>query len=122
MGGRERAMSTEPGEDHRIVVGVDGSLASQQALAWAVGQAELTGASVEAVTAWHYPVVIGGMPYPPLAVLEEADFGRFAAITLSDAISAAVPKTSPVTSAGPFARGMRPRFCWTPPTARICWS
>jgi nucleotide-binding universal stress UspA family protein len=93
---REQAMSTEPGKDHRIVVGVDGSLAAQQALAWAVRQAELTGASVEAVIAWHYPVVIGGMPYPPLAVLEEADFGRFATITLSDAISAAVPKDTPV--------------------------
>jgi nucleotide-binding universal stress UspA family protein len=89
-------MSTEPGKDHRIVVGVDGSLAAQQALAWAVRQAELTGASVEAVIAWHFPVVIGGMPYPPLAVLEEADFGRFAAITLSDAISAAVPTDAPV--------------------------
>jgi len=92
-------MSAEPASgdrDHRIVVGVDGSHASVQALAWAVRQAELTGASVEAVTAWHYPVVIGGMPYAPLAVLEEADFGRFAATTLSNAMSAAVGKDAPV--------------------------
>jgi nucleotide-binding universal stress UspA family protein len=92
-------MNTKPGnghQDHRIVVGVDGSRASVQALAWAVRQAVLTGASVEAVTAWHYPVVIGGMPYAPLAVLEESDFSRFAVITLSNAISAAVGQDAPV--------------------------
>jgi len=43
----------------RIVVGVDGSVPSTAALAWAVGQARLTGAVVEAVTAWDYPVVDG---------------------------------------------------------------
>ena len=92
-------MNAEAGKgdrDHRIVVGVDGSQASEQALAWAARQAELTGASVEAVIAWHYPVVIGGMPYAPLAVLEESDFGRFAATTLSNAISAAVGNDAPV--------------------------
>src|SRR5215469_9834948 len=46
----------------RIVVGVDGSSSSKAALAWAVDQARLTGASVEAVIAWHYPVVVGGIP------------------------------------------------------------
>ena len=61
-------MSAEPGigdRDDRIVVGVDGSQASKDALARAARQAQLTGASVEAIIAWHYPVVIGGMPYAP---------------------------------------------------------
>jgi nucleotide-binding universal stress UspA family protein len=101
-------MSAEPGKgarDHRIVVGVDGSRASVQALAWAVRQAKLTGASVEAVTAWHYPVVIGGMPYAPLAMLEESDFGGFAAITLSNAISAAVGKDDPVEVSSTVRQG-----------------
>ncbi|GAB4079203.1 universal stress protein [Modestobacter muralis] len=44
----------------RIVVGVDGSPASQVALQWAVRQAALTGAVVEAVTAWQFPVTYGG--------------------------------------------------------------
>ncbi len=35
----------------RIVVGVDGSEPPKAALRWAVRQAELTGAAVEAVTA-----------------------------------------------------------------------
>ncbi len=39
----------------RIVVGVDGSGPSLAALRWAVRQARLTGARVEAVAAWHYP-------------------------------------------------------------------
>ena len=47
---------------HRIVVGVDGSPASLGALTWAVGQASLTGAVVEAVTAWQFPATYGGYP------------------------------------------------------------
>jgi nucleotide-binding universal stress UspA family protein len=39
----------------RIVVGVDGSDSSKEALAWAVRQAALTGAVVDAVTAWQIP-------------------------------------------------------------------
>jgi nucleotide-binding universal stress UspA family protein len=46
----------------RIVVGVDGSPASLGALEWAVRQASLTGAVVEAVTAWHFPAAVGGYP------------------------------------------------------------
>ena len=40
--------------DKRIVVGVDGSPSSMKALRWAIRQAKLTGAEVEAVTAWSY--------------------------------------------------------------------
>ena len=43
----------------RIVVGVDGSPSSKAALRWALCQAELTGAVVEAVTAWWYPSGFG---------------------------------------------------------------
>src|ERR1700712_537123 len=46
-------------QPRRIVVAVDGSPASQQALVWAVRQAGLTGAVVQAVTAWHYPSSTG---------------------------------------------------------------
>jgi nucleotide-binding universal stress UspA family protein len=44
---------------HRIVVGVDGSAASLQAIEWAVRQAELTGASLEVVAAWEWPNSFG---------------------------------------------------------------
>lgn len=39
----------------RIVVGVDGSACAQAALEWAVREADLRGATVCAVHAWHYP-------------------------------------------------------------------
>jgi nucleotide-binding universal stress UspA family protein len=39
----------------RIVVGVDGSDSSRDALRWAGAQAEATGAELVAVTAWSYP-------------------------------------------------------------------
>lgn len=39
----------------RIVVGVDGSEQSKEALRWTARQAELIGGSVEAVTAWELP-------------------------------------------------------------------
>ncbi len=45
-----------------IVVGVDGSPSSLEALKWAVGQATLTGASVQAVIAWQYPSLAGVDP------------------------------------------------------------
>ncbi|MEO8517798.1 MAG: universal stress protein [Dermatophilaceae bacterium] len=45
-----------------IVVGVDGSPSSLEALTWAVRQAALTGAGVEAVIAWEYPPLSGVDP------------------------------------------------------------
>jgi nucleotide-binding universal stress UspA family protein len=43
----------------RIVVGVDGSAGSQAALAWAVEEARLHGATLVAVHAWQPPAVYG---------------------------------------------------------------
>jgi nucleotide-binding universal stress UspA family protein len=48
-------MSTTPGSAGRIVVGVDGSESSVDALRWAVGQARLTGAELIAVMSWELP-------------------------------------------------------------------
>ena len=53
-------MTQPSGErERRIVVGVDGSVPSKAALAWAVKQARLTGAAVEAVIAWEFPATYG---------------------------------------------------------------
>ncbi|MHB8691548.1 MAG: universal stress protein [Solirubrobacteraceae bacterium] len=46
---------TDPSEPHKIVVGVDGSAPSIDALRWAVRQAQLTGSFVQAMMAWRYP-------------------------------------------------------------------
>jgi len=50
----------------RIVVGVDGSEQSRQALRWAARQAELTGGRLEVLTTWELPTTFGWVPpYPP---------------------------------------------------------
>ena len=49
----------------RIVVGIDGSDSGADALHWAVSQAKLTGASVEAVYVWD-PGVLVSLGMPPL--------------------------------------------------------
>jgi nucleotide-binding universal stress UspA family protein len=46
----------------RIVVGIDGSQASRLALRWAVRQAELTGATVDAIHTWDMPAFYGVVP------------------------------------------------------------
>jgi hypothetical protein len=51
-------MNTVP----RIVVGVDGFESSRAALRWAIHQAKLTGAVVDAVTTWHIPPGSGVIP------------------------------------------------------------
>lgn len=49
-----------------IVVGVDGSDASKDALLWAARQAELTGSALVAVISWEFPSMAYGavMPLP----------------------------------------------------------
>ncbi|WP_031078596.1 universal stress protein [Streptomyces sp. NRRL WC-3742] len=48
-------MSANP----RIVVGVDGSPASEQALKWALDYARAVGGTIHAVAAWEYPAFYG---------------------------------------------------------------
>lgn len=49
----------DPRSPHRIVVGVDGSAQSIDALHWAARIAADTGADIDAVTAWQYPTSYG---------------------------------------------------------------
>ncbi|HUE06978.1 MAG TPA: universal stress protein [Acidimicrobiales bacterium] len=49
----------------RIVVGIDGSPSSLDALSWAARQAELTAAGLEVVTTWEWPSSYGwAVPVP----------------------------------------------------------
>ena len=74
----------EGGEQGRIVVGVDGSEGSKQALRWAVRQARFTGATVEAVIAWQYPTFFGwGAPIGS----GDADFDKIAEATVNTCIT-----------------------------------
>jgi nucleotide-binding universal stress UspA family protein len=85
---REQQMPVrENGKNPRIVAGVDGSDSSLSALRWAIRQAGLTGATVQAVAAWHYPVAPGGYGWPPVGAEQSYDFREIAEKTLADAIS-----------------------------------
>jgi len=55
----EVPMSTTDGA---IVVGVDGSDGSRDALRWAAGQARLTGAPLRVVAAWRWPNYVTRIP------------------------------------------------------------
>jgi nucleotide-binding universal stress UspA family protein len=86
----EATMSEQPsgGNKPRIVVGVDGSASSEQALRWALRQAKLTGAAVEAVIAWHFPFISGGYTWPPAGVnVSITDFSKLAERVLADTVS-----------------------------------
>jgi nucleotide-binding universal stress UspA family protein len=57
--------STQAEPNHRIVVGIDGSPSSVDALEWAARQAEMTGSTLEAVTTWEWPTSYGwAFPFP----------------------------------------------------------
>ncbi len=73
-----------------VVVGVDGSLSSTDALRWAADYARLTGTPLKAVSAWHWPVtMVVSVPLP-----EEFDPMQEAQQTL-DSILAEVLGTQP---------------------------
>jgi nucleotide-binding universal stress UspA family protein len=71
-----------------IVVGVDGSPSSMQALRWAARQAELTGGELHAVTAWRLPTTYGWIP--PVA---DYDWAGNARTILDRAIKEALDET-----------------------------
>src|SRR5450755_4716791 len=90
-------MSGPQGTQSRIVVGVDGSEPSREALRWAVRQAGLTGATVEAVIAWHFfPYIAAGYAWAPLAAMEVATFAETAQKVVTDAVSSVVDPASTV--------------------------
>ncbi len=76
----------DSGDDRqgRIVVGVDGSEGSKEALRWAAQQAELTGADLEAIITWEYPTFYGWVPAYP----DDLDLASLAEQALTDALDA----------------------------------
>jgi nucleotide-binding universal stress UspA family protein len=67
-------MSTQTGETaRRIVVGVDGSDESKEALRWAAEQAGYTGSSLDVVTVWQVPLGFGWPAVLPEDYNPEAD-------------------------------------------------
>ncbi|HTT50728.1 MAG TPA: universal stress protein [Streptosporangiaceae bacterium] len=76
-------MTQQPaGHRARIVVGVDGSAESVEALRWAARQAELTGSELRVLTAWEYPSFYGWAPANP----GQTDFAHLAGQAQQDAL------------------------------------
>jgi nucleotide-binding universal stress UspA family protein len=69
------ASESKSGGD-RIVVGIDGSPPSLDALSWAARQAGLTGASLEVVMCWEWPSSLGWAVPVPDDFDPEADIHR----------------------------------------------
>ncbi len=109
--------------ERRIVVGVDGSPTSDEALRWAIRQAQLTGASVDAVTAWEYPASMGGFGLAPMGMYDNTDFAKVAAEIVTAAISrVADPADGGVTVRPESPRAPAPPCCWLRPMALTCSS
>ncbi|MFE2432599.1 universal stress protein [Streptomyces sp. NPDC059373] len=73
----------------RIVVGVDGSTSSEEALRWALRQARLLGGTVDAVIAWEFPAAYGFAALPV-----DTDVEAAAGAVLAEAV-AKVAKDEP---------------------------
>jgi nucleotide-binding universal stress UspA family protein len=74
---------TEEVNARRIVVGVDGSEQSKRALRWAIEQAGLTAATVEAVGVWQYPSTYA---WGAVAVVDAAELAEACERTLIDTV------------------------------------
>ena len=68
--------STSPEHVRRVVVGIDGSACSAEALSWATEYVELTDAVLEAITTWEWPHTYGVALVVPLGYDPEADARR----------------------------------------------
>ena len=82
---RNDRAALEDGHVERIVVGVDGSEPSRQALAWAVEEGRLRHSHLTIVHAWHVPY-FDGFPYTTGA-FDPASFEDTARVTLDATIA-----------------------------------
>ncbi|HSP39328.1 MAG TPA: universal stress protein [Frankiaceae bacterium] len=78
-------------EGKTIVVGIDGSPSSIDALRWAGTQAEVTGAGLRVVSAWSWPAISGYAPPPP-----EMDLEKDARVVASSAVRQAFGESSKI--------------------------
>jgi nucleotide-binding universal stress UspA family protein len=77
-------------------VGVDGSPCSVKALRWAIVQAQLTGAGVEAVASWQDPVASGYYSYGFSPVfIDDEDWAAITGKSLQEAVAGAVDEMHP---------------------------
>lgn len=88
-----------------IVVGVDGTPASDEALRWAVREASGTEATVVAVHAWEVPYSLALYTVAPGSSLDEVHLEATARKVLQDALTRAGTEPSGVTVEARLVRG-----------------
>jgi len=77
----------EQAQDRRIVVGIDNSAGSAEALRWALAYARQTGGSVEAVTAWQVPAMYAyAYGWTPTGI-DDAGIIRYAEKSLNETVA-----------------------------------
>ena len=81
-------------ETGRIVVGIDGSPCSQDALRWALDEARRRDCRVEAVHVWHYPTLTYMPGIAPTPVFAEADMEAEARAVLDEAVDKVLAGTT----------------------------
>ena len=86
---------TELAAAKRIVVGVDGSPASRDALRWALEEARLWHGSVEAVHAWSYPAMTSAPGIVPPPTFARKDLEAEARQVLDSTVDAVVGDAAP---------------------------
>ncbi|MFD6313325.1 universal stress protein [Streptomyces nigra] len=80
----------------RVLVGVDGSDASREALRWAVRQARLTGGTVRVLGAWVVPQYHGALGWLPPESTDEVALEERARDELTTAVEETVGPRPPV--------------------------
>lgn len=97
------------GRDRRIVVGVDGSAVAARALCWAADEAQLAGATMVVVHAWHSPLIVGSL-YLPTVPIDARQLRRGAQECLDRSlrlVPAAAPATESLLVEGDAADALR---------------
>ncbi len=79
----------------RIVVGIDGSEHATEALRWAIGEARLRSATIDAVDAWNYPYVV--VPGANVPLHPRADQAIDVEVELEQALAAVAAESDGVT-------------------------
>lgn len=88
-------------ESARIVVGIDGSDNAKQALRWAATQAGYTGASLDIVAAWEYPVSYGWVAVPS----ESYDLAGYARKAIDEAVAEVFGSDVPASVSSRVSQG-----------------
>ena len=88
----------------RIVVGIDGSEHAIAALRWAIGEARLRGATIDAIDAWNYPYV--AVPGANVPLHPGGDQAIDVELELEQAIAAVADEADGVTISSIVTEGV----------------